>query len=128
MRLCKGAYDEPESAAYPDRDEVDASFARCPEILMAGKGLPMVATHDPALVDLARRLGRKRPEQDGQSGYELQMLYGIRPDAQTALAADGERVRVYLPYGTEWFGYFMRRLAERPANLAFFARSLLTRG
>jgi proline dehydrogenase len=122
VRLCKGAYDEPESVAFPKRAEVDASFARCLGILMRGDGLPMVATHDPKLVDLARRLGADRP-----GGYELQMLYGIRPDAQTALAAEGERVRVYLPYGTEWFGYFMRRLAERPANVAFFLRSLVTR-
>jgi proline dehydrogenase len=122
VRLCKGAYDEPESAAYAKKADVDASFARCLETLMAGEGLPMVATHDPALVDLARRLGSGRP-----GGYELQMLYGIRPDAQKALAADGERMRVYLPYGTEWFGYFMRRLAERPANVAFFLRSLVTR-
>jgi len=89
-------------------------------VLMGGEGLPMVATHDPRLIDLARDLGRNRP-------YELQMLHGVRPAAQRALAAEGETVRVYLPYGTEWFGYFMRRLAERPANLAFFARSLLTR-
>jgi proline dehydrogenase len=127
VRLCKGAYEEPVSAAYSDKDDVDASFARCLEILMAGDGLPMVATHDPRLVDLARRLGKDRPGQDGRRRYELQMLYGIRPDAQTALAADGETVRVYLPYGTEWFGYFMRRLAERPANVAFFLRSLVTR-
>ena len=122
VRLCKGAYDEPPSVAFRAKDEVDASYARCLEILMAGQGLPMVATHDPALIDLARRLGRGRP-----AGYELQMLYGIRPDAQTAFAAQGERMRVYLPYGTEWFGYFMRRLAERPANVTFFLRSLLTR-
>ena len=122
VRLCKGAYEEPESAAYAKKADVDASFARCLEILMAGEGLPMVATHDPALVDRARRLGAGRA-----GGYELQMLYGIRPDAQKALAADGERMRVYLPYGTEWFGYFMRRLAERPANVAFFVRSLVTR-
>jgi proline dehydrogenase len=122
VRLCKGAYDEPASVAFRDRREVDASFVRCLEILVAGDGLPMVATHDPALVDVARRLGDDRP-----GGYELQMLYGIRPDAQEDLAAQGERVRVYLPYGTEWWGYFMRRLAERPANVAFFLRSLLTR-
>ena len=122
VRLCKGAYDEPESVAFADRGEVDASYRRCLEVLMAGSGLPMVATHDPALVDAAQRLGRDRA-----GGYELQMLYGVRPDAQVALAAGGERVRVYLPYGTEWFGYFMRRLAERPANVAFFLRSLVTR-
>jgi len=121
VRLCKGAYDEPESVAYRDRAGVDASFARCLRVLMAGEGLPMVATHDPRLIELARTLGRDRP-------YELQMLHGVRPSAQRALAAEGETVRVYLPYGTEWFGYFMRRLAERPANLTFFLRSLLGRG
>ncbi len=121
VRLCKGAYDEPESAAFRDRGQVDRSFARCLGVLMAGEGVPMVATHDPRLVALARRLGRARP-------YELQMLHGVRPAEQRALAAEGEAVRVYVPYGTEWFGYFMRRLAERPANLAFFARSLLSRG
>jgi proline dehydrogenase len=122
VRLCKGAYDEPASVAYREKDEIDASFTRCLEILMAGDGLPMAATHDPALVDLTRRLGYGR-----RGGYELQMLYGVRPEAQKALAAEGDRVRVYLPYGTEWYGYFMRRLAERPANVAFFLRSLVTR-
>lgn len=121
VRLCKGAYDEPVSVAFRDRAEVDRSYARCLGVLMGGAGLPMVATHDPRLIAVARRLGRDRP-------YELQMLHGVRPDAQVTLAAEGEAVRVYLPYGTEWFGYFMRRLAERPANLAFFARSLLSRG
>jgi proline dehydrogenase len=121
VRLCKGAYEEPAAVAFRDRADVDAAYARCLGILMRGEGLPMVATHDPRLIDIARRLGRERP-------YELQMLHGVRPAAQQALAAEGETVRVYLPYGTEWFGYFMRRLAERPANLAFFARSLLTRG
>jgi len=121
VRLCKGAYDEPASVAYRAKGEVDASYARCLTILMAGEGLPMVATHDPRLVELARRLGRDRA-----GGYELQMLYGVRPAAQVELAAAGEPMRVYLPYGTEWFGYFMRRLAERPANVAFFLRSLVT--
>jgi proline dehydrogenase len=121
VRLCKGAYDEPASVAFRDRAEVDRSFVRCLKILMAGEGLPMVATHDPVLVDIARHLGTGRR-------YEIQMLHGVRPRAQQELAAAGETVRVYLPYGTEWYGYFVRRLAERPANLAFFARSLLTRG
>jgi proline dehydrogenase len=121
VRLCKGAYAEPASVAHADRAEVDRSFVRCLKILMAGEGLPMVATHDPVLLDIARHLGRGRD-------YEIQMLHGVRPRAQTELAAAGETVRVYLPYGTEWYGYFVRRLAERPANLAFFARSLLTRG
>lgn len=121
IRLCKGAYDEPESAAYRTRPEVDRSFARCLHILAGGAGLPMVATHDPRLIVLARRLCADRP-------FEIQMLHGVRPAEQVALAAEGTPLRVYLPYGTEWYGYFMRRLAERPANLAFFARSLLSRG
>jgi proline dehydrogenase len=121
VRLCKGAYEEPASVAFRERREVDLSYVRCLKILMAGDGLPMVATHDPVLIDIARHLGAGRP-------YELQMLHGVRPHAQRALAAAGESVRVYLPYGTEWYGYFVRRLAERPANVAFFARSLLSRG
>ena len=121
VRLCKGAYAEPASVAFPDRAEVDRSFVRCLKILMGGRGLPMVATHDPVLIGIARHLGRDR-------AHEIQMLHGVRPRAQVELAAAGETVRVYLPYGTEWYGYFVRRLAERPANLAFFARSLLTRG
>jgi proline dehydrogenase len=126
VRLCKGAYDPPESVAFRRTGDVDRSFVRCLKVLMAGDGLPMVATHDPRLVAIARYLAARRGRTPAD--YEIQMLYGVRPNAQTALAAEGLRVRVYLPYGTEWFGYFMRRLAERPANLAFFARSLLTRG
>ncbi len=121
VRLCKGAYAEPASVAFRDRSEVDRSFVRCLKVLMAGDGLPMVATHDPVLIDIARHLGADRP-------HEIQMLHGVRPDEQQALAAAGETVRVYVPYGTEWYGYFVRRLAERPANLTFFARSLLSRG
>jgi proline dehydrogenase len=126
VRLCKGAYAEPESAAYQRQAEVGRSFVRCLKVLMAGQGLPMVATHDPQLVEIARYLAARHGR--GPADYELQMLFGVRPRAQRELAAQGQRMRVYLPYGTEWFGYFMRRLAERPANLAFFARSLLTRG
>ncbi|WP_028929724.1 proline dehydrogenase family protein [Pseudonocardia asaccharolytica] len=123
VRLCKGAYDEPASVAFRDRHEVDRSFVRCLMALMAGAGLPMVATHDPRLIAIARSLGQRHG-----TAYELQMLYGVRPQAQTRLAAEGERVRIYLPYGTDWFGYFIRRLAERPANTAFFLRSLITGG
>ena len=120
VRLCKGAYEEPESVAFADRASVDRSYVRCMKILFAGAGLPLVATHDPRLVAIAQHLGRDRP-------YELQMLYGVRPDAQVELAAAGERMRVYVPYGTQWYGYFMRRLAERPANVAFFLRALASR-
>jgi proline dehydrogenase len=121
VRLCKGAYEEPESVAFTDRADVDRSYVRCMKILFAGAGLPLVATHDPRLVAIAQHLGRDRP-------YELQMLYGVRPDAQVELAAAGERMRVYVPFGTQWYGYFMRRLAERPANVAFFLRALASRG
>lgn len=123
VRLCKGAYDEPASVAFRDPAEVSASFVRCLDVLFRGGGLAMVATHDPELIETARaRAGR-----DGRP-YELQMLYGVRPRAQQELAAQGDHVRVYLPYGADWYGYFMRRLAERPANVAFFLRSLVSRG
>ncbi|MDT0308259.1 proline dehydrogenase family protein [Streptomyces sp. DSM 44917] len=126
VRLVKGAYREPPAVAFQERAAVDRSFVRCLRILMAGPGYPMVATHDPRLIALAgalaARLGR------AEDAYEYQMLYGIRPDEQRRLAAAGRRVRVYIPYGTDWYGYFMRRLAERPANLAFFLRSAATRG
>lgn len=122
VRLCKGAYDEPASAAYQAKSEVDSSYVRCLKVLMAGKGYPMVASHDPRLIAIAEalagRAGRTRED------YEFQMLYGVRPDAQEALSRRGLRMRVYLPYGTEWYPYFMRRLGERPANVAFFLRAL----
>ncbi len=126
VRLCKGAYAEPESVAYQDAADVDRSYVRCARTLMAGRGYPMLATHDPRLVDIGAALAvhRHRP----QGSYEFQMLYGIRPDEQRRLADDGETVRIYVPYGDDWYGYFMRRLAERPANVAFFLRSLITKG
>ncbi|MUL42278.1 proline dehydrogenase [Streptomonospora sp. PA3] len=126
VRLCKGAYDEPASVAYRDKAEVDRSYVRCLRILMAGEGYPMVASHDPRLVSIAGALAESCGR--GPEDYEHQMLYGIRDGEQRRLAARGRRMRVYVPYGDEWYGYFMRRLAERPANVAFFARSLLTRG
>jgi proline dehydrogenase len=125
VRLCKGAYDEPESVAYRRREDVDLSFARCLGVLMSGPGYPMVATHDPRLIhvagDLATALGRARDT------FEFQMLYGARPDEQRRLAAAGHSVRVYVPYGNEWYGYLMRRLAERPANVAWFLRAIATK-
>jgi proline dehydrogenase len=126
VRLCKGAYKEPASVAYQGKDEVDRSYVRCLKVLMAGEGYPMVASHDPRLVaitgDLVRRNGRAK------GTYEYQMLYGIRPLEQERLAAAGEKMRVYVPYGDEWYGYLVRRMAERPANLVFFLRSLATKG
>ena len=125
VRLCKGAYAEPETVAYQETAEVDRSYVRCMKILLAGSGYPMLATHDPRLVEIGRYLVRDhRREPDS---YEFQMLYGIRPAEQQRLAGLGHRVRVYLPYGDDWYGYLVRRLAERPANLTFFARSLVSR-
>jgi proline dehydrogenase len=126
VRLCKGAYDEPESVAYRDRRAVDRSYVRCLKVLMAGEGYPMVATHDPRLVEIAGALAIRHDRAKGS--YEYQMLYGVRPDEQRRLADQGERVRVYLPYGNEWYGYLVRRMAERPQNLALFVRSLVSKG
>jgi proline dehydrogenase len=110
--------------AYPARHDVDRSYARALRVLMDGPGYPMVATHDPRLVRIAAgqaELGARTPD-----SYEYQMLYGVRPAEQRRLAAAGARLRVYLPYGQDWYRYLVRRLAERPANLAFFARSLVS--
>ncbi len=125
VRLCKGTYKEPESVAYQDKAEVDKSYVRCLKTLMAGEGYPMIATHDPRLVEIAGMLAATHRRDPGS--YEYQMLLGIRPDEQLRLAAQGERVRVYVPYGDEWYGYLMRRMAERPSNLFFFLRSLATK-
>lgn len=126
VRLCKGAYKEPESVAYQDKHEVNLSFVRCLKVLMAGAGYPMIASHDPRLVEIAGALAARNERPRGS--YEYQMLYGIRPEEQKRLARAGEKMRVYVPYGDQWYGYLMRRLAERPANLAFFARSVVTKG
>ncbi|WP_370942702.1 proline dehydrogenase family protein [Amycolatopsis sp. cg5] len=126
VRLCKGAYAEPETVAFQDKAEVDRSYVRCLKVLMAGKGYPMVASHDPRMIAIAEKLAMEAGR--APSDHEFQMLYGIRPEEQRRIAADGETMRVYVPYGDEWYGYFMRRLAERPANLTFFLRGLATRG
>ncbi|WP_026924288.1 proline dehydrogenase family protein [Glycomyces arizonensis] len=125
IRLCKGAYKEPESVAYQRRLDVDRSYVRCVNALMAGEGYPMLATHDPRLVEIA--IDRARWFDREPDSFEFQMLFGIRPAEQLRLAAEGYRMRVYVPYGDQWYGYLMRRLAERPANMAVFARSLWTR-
>jgi proline dehydrogenase len=119
VRLCKGAYREPKSVAYQSKTDVDESYLRCLEILMAGRGYPMVASHDPAMIHAAHRIASRH-----RIAFEHQMLYGIRDGEQRTLAAAGYPVRVYLPYGRQWYPYFMRRLAERPANLTFFLRAL----
>jgi proline dehydrogenase len=125
VRLCKGAYDEPEEVAFQDDIDVDRSYVRCLKVLLAGQGYPMIATHDPRLVEIASTLASRYSREQGS--YEFQMLYGIRPEEQRRLAKDGETVRVYVPYGLEWYGYLMRRLAERPQNLTFFLRSLISK-
>jgi len=126
VRLCKGAYKEPESVAYQGREDVRSSYVRCLEALMAGSGYPMVASHDPKLIETAGAMVVANGRAKGT--YEYQMLFGIRPDEQKRLAARGEKVRVYVPYGDEWYGYLMRRLGEKPSNLAFFLRSLASKG
>jgi proline dehydrogenase len=126
VRLCKGAYKEPASVAYQSRLDVDRSYVRCLRVLMEGSGYPMVATHDPRLIPLAAELAEVNAR--AADSFEYQMLYGIRPNEQLRLAAGGATMRVYVPYGDEWYGYLMRRLAERPSNVAFFLRALATKG
>jgi proline dehydrogenase len=122
VRLCKGAYREPPEVAYASKDEVDDSYARLARRLLAADTYAAIATHDPSLIARARAnaeaLGRAR------DSFEFQMLYGVRRDLQERLVREGYRVRVYVPYGREWYPYLTRRLAERPANLLFLARSL----
>ncbi|HEY2296999.1 MAG TPA: proline dehydrogenase family protein [Jatrophihabitans sp.] len=127
VRLCKGAYKEPSTVAYQKPLDVDLSYVRCTNVLMAGEGYPMLATHDPRLIAIGIERAKAHGKHAGRD-FELQMLYGIRPNEQRRLAADGHTVRIYLPYGAEWYGYLMRRLAERPANVLFFARSLISKG
>ena len=123
VRLCKGAYKEPESVAFQSRKAVDLAYVRLLVRLMKDGAYPMVATHDPRMVAIASRLAEGRDPET----FEFQMLYGIRPNEQRRLADAGHRVRVYTPYGQEWYGYLMRRMAERPANLQFFLRALATK-
>ncbi len=126
VRLVKGAYKEPSDVAFQDKREVDKAYVRCLKILMAGDGYTMIGSHDPRLVAIAQELGRRYGRKLDE--YEFQMLFGIRVAEQERLLAEGHRMRIYVPYGTDWYGYFMRRLAERPANMTFFLRSLVSRG
>ena len=125
VRLCKGAYNAPPDVAFATRAEVDRSYARCLHMLMRGSGYPMIATHDPRLIEIAGAQAHLTGR--GPGDFEYQMLYGIRPAEQQRLAGAGAQMRVYVPYGSDWYAYLVRRLAERPANVAFFARSLATR-
>ncbi|WP_327697882.1 proline dehydrogenase family protein [Streptomyces sp. NBC_00459] len=126
VRLVKGAYKEPTEVAHQQKSEIDKAYVRILKILMDGEGYPMIGSHDPRLISIAQELARRASRKPDE--YEFQMLYGIRSDEHLRLAAEGHRMRVYTAYGTDWYGYFMRRLAERPANLLFFGRSILTKG
>jgi proline dehydrogenase len=123
IRLVKGAYDEPPAVAHPHKRDVDGAFAQLTEILLRDGTYPAIATHDERLIDHARRVARQAGVAPDR--FEFQMLYGIRRDLQARLRREGYRVRVYVPFGEEWYSYFMRRLAERPANVAFVARSVM---
>jgi proline dehydrogenase len=119
VRLCKGAYDEPASVAFQKRIDVDRSYVRCMNALLAGDGYPMFGTHDPRLVEIAIEQAKSH----GKQTFEFQMLYGIRPDEQRRLAAAGHTVRVYVPYGAQWYGYLMRRLSRRISHAHPFETS-----
>jgi proline dehydrogenase len=122
VRLCKGAYAEPPEFAFRTSHEVARSFVRCANILLAGPGYPMFATHDPRLIDIVAERARWYGRSPGS--FEYQMLYGVRSAEQRRLAAAGDTVRVYLPYGSDWYSYLTRRLAERPSNVAFLLRAV----
>lgn len=126
VRLCKGAYREPARVAHQDRAEIDAAFLGLQETLLLHGSYPALATHDPAMIRAALSIVRARGID--RDRFEFQMLYGVRRDLQERLVAAGYRVRVYVPFGEQWYPYFMRRLAERPANVAFLLRSLLQEG
>ena len=123
IRLVKGAYKEPRSIAYAHKADVDAAFARLMERLLVDGRYPAIATHDPAMIALTRKFAAEKGIARDQ--FEFQMLYGIRRDLQTTLVGEGYRLRLYIPFGREWFPYFMRRLGERPANVGFVVRGIL---
>ncbi|MBA3912458.1 MAG: proline dehydrogenase family protein [Acidobacteriales bacterium] len=123
IRLCKGAYKEPPDIAFQKKSEVDANYIKLMKILMKSGTYHGLATHDEAIINTAKRFATR--EKIPPEAFEFQMLHGIRRDLQQSLVRDGWRMRVYIPFGTEWYPYFMRRLAERPANVFFLAKNLL---
>jgi proline dehydrogenase len=125
MRLCKGAYKEPPDIAFSEKKDVDANYVKLMKLLLPSGIYHGIATHDPAMIRATKNFVRER--NIARDRFEFQMLYGIRDDLQRQLVREGYRMRVYIPFGTDWFPYFMRRLAERPANLVFFLRNLLPR-
>ncbi|HEY3043043.1 MAG TPA: proline dehydrogenase family protein [Vicinamibacterales bacterium] len=126
IRLVKGAYREPKSVAYQKKADVDAAYARMMKALITDGHYPAIATHDPAMIDLARRWASEQGVASDR--FEFQMLYGIRRDLQMMLVDAGYRIRIYIPFGRDWFPYFMRRLAEHPANVAFVLRGIVSEG
>jgi proline dehydrogenase len=123
VRLCKGAYKESPSVAYPDKDDVDANYVRCMHQLMLSGNYPGIATHDEKIITEAKRFAKENSV--GRERFEFQMLYGVRRDLQERLVKEGYRMRVYVPFGTQWYPYLMRRLAERPANVAFMTGNII---
>src|SRR5467141_2218128 len=123
VRLCKGAYQEPDTVAFPDKRDVDGTYVRCMERLMLKGNYPGIATHDARIIEHARAFARDKGIQPPR--FEFQMLYGVRRDLQLALRRRGYNVRVYVPFGTQWYPYLMRRLAERPANVAFLVGNMV---
>ena len=121
IRLCKGAYQEPPQVAFPRKEDVDANYVKLVRLLLPSGFYHGIATHDPHMIGATIRCAAEM--KISKEDFEFQMLYGVRTDLQQRLVRDGYRVRIYIPYGNDWFPYFMRRLAERPANLAFFARN-----
>ena len=121
VRLCKGAYQEPASLAFPAKSDVDANFVKLMQVLLPSGVYHGIATHDEKMIEATCRFAKEQGIDP--SRFEFQMLYGVRRDLQKSLVASGYRVRVYIPFGTDWYPYFMRRLAERPANLLFIARN-----
>jgi len=123
IRLCKGAYKEPEEVAYPRKADVDANYVRLMQMLLSSGFYHAIATHDPRMI--ATTIRHAATKQISKDDFEFQMLYGVRTDLQRRLVRDGYRVRIYIPFGNDWFPYFMRRLAERPANVGFVIRNFL---
>ena len=126
VRLVKGAYKEPADLAWQRKTDVDEAFVRLAGRLLANGRFPALATHDPSMIEAAKRLATEHRRT--ADGFEFQMLYGIRRDLQAALKSDGYGMRVYIPFGREWFPYFMRRLGERPANVGFVLRGIISEG
>jgi proline dehydrogenase len=122
IRLCKGAYKEPEDVAFPRKADVDANYIRLMQILLSSGFYHAIATHDSRMI--AATIRHAASKSISKDDFEFQMLYGVRTDLQRRLVKDGYRVRIYIPFGNDWFPYFMRRLAERPANVGFILRNL----